>query len=234
MQEKITNLENILKSSIEKTGFSTITNSITLASNSPRRKDYISSFTKHMEILSVHCEESFSDLLTLRPLSSIAYYIALEKALSINLDNIRTRFVITADTLVYYNTPCKVLGKPIDKEDAREMLHFHLGKTHQVTTACVIIDLVKKSFSPIIDSAQIEFHSPTQEILLVIENYLLLKAPLGPLDKAGAYGYQEDLVRQHLIKSVNGDSATIVGFPLEKFTAFWKKEIGKSSSHTPV
>ena len=97
-----------------------------------------------------------------------------------------------------------MLGKPSDKDKAREMLKLLSGKTHRVITGVSIFYKGQNiSFSQVTD---VEFFHLTDD---EIENYIDTGEPL---DKAGAYGIQGKGAL--LIKRIKGDYYNVMGLPV--------------------
>src|SRR4030095_1728561 len=93
--------------------------------------------------------------------------------------------IIGADTIVVYKG--KILGKPVSKSDAMRMLGLLSGNEHKVYTGLIIIDKEIRSYS----------YSGS------------------PMDKAGAYGIQDDL-GSTFVEKITGDYFNIVGLPVVK------------------
>jgi septum formation protein len=146
--------------------------------------------------------------------------------------NADIRFIITADTLVAHDN--RILGKPNDIAEARRMLLGHLGQTHTVVSAAWIYDRLSHTEHPLIETAQVRFRPISPALENIIEDYLKLAAPEGPLDKAGAYGIQEPVIKTHFIEHVEGPHEAIVGFPLQSFLSLWHVMIldGGARCHT--
>lgn len=171
---------------------------IILASQSPRRKELLSELGFQFETLSLDVDETFPNDL---PASEIASYLSCLKADSYTLLK-ENELLITADTIVVYQD--KILGKPANKEEAKEMILELSGKIHQVYTSFTIRDLYKSK--TLTDVANVEFSEISgHEADFYIENFQ-------PMDKAGAYGIQEWLGMAK-IKSINGSFYTIMGLP---------------------
>lgn len=171
---------------------------IILASQSPRRKELLSELGFQFETLSLDVDETFPNDL---PASEIAAYLSCLKADSYTLLK-ENELLITADTIVVYQD--KILGKPANKEEAKEMILGLSGKIHQVYTSFTIRDLYKSK--TLTDVANVEFSEISgYEADFYIENFQ-------PMDKAGAYGIQEWLGMAK-IKSINGSFYTIMGLP---------------------
>ncbi len=147
----------------------------------------------------------------------VAQALALQKLQAVLAGSLSDsiRFVLTADTLVAHGE--HILGKPLHIQEAKHMLLGHLGQTHTVVSAAWLFDRQTQIEYPLQETAQVYFKSMCAETIEVIAQYLRLKPPHGPLDKAGAYGIQEPLVGDNLIDRIEGSYEAIVGFPLKSF-----------------
>ena len=101
---------------------------VILASNSPRREELLRGINIdfQVKVLSDIDETYPSDISA----KEIAEYVAKKKANSYTNTLKKDELLITADTIVILND--KVLGKPRNKEDAKEMLLSLSGKIHCV------------------------------------------------------------------------------------------------------
>lgn len=171
---------------------------ILLASNSPRRKELLTSLGYDFEVVSIDCDEVYPDSL---PVENIAAYLSELKSKSFrNLE--KDEVLITADTIVAINN--EVLGKPKDEFQAKEMLRKLSGQTHQVFTG-ITVRKKEKSISKT-DVASVEIDDLSDdEIDFYIKKYK-------PFDKAGSYGVQE-WFGMAKIKKIMGSYYTIMGFP---------------------
>ena len=129
--------------------------------------------------------------------------IARNKALAI--EHSTDEIVIAADTVVVLED--EIIGKPVDPEDAKNILRKLSGKTHRVITGVVIINGGKEiSFS---DITEVSFYQLTDEqIDYYISNY-------APFDKAGAYAIQE-WIGVTGIEKINGDFYNVMGLPVSR------------------
>jgi len=183
---------------------------IVLASNSPRRKELLSGLDLDYEIKTLpDIDESYPDNLEG---DDIAVYIAREKALAYAgymKDNI---FLITADTIVLLEG--KVYGKPVDLDDAKQMLRDLSGKTHRVITGvCITTKEKQKAFAV---SSEVRFAQLEEdEIIYYIDKYQ-------PLDKAGAYGVQE-WIGYIAVEYISGSYFNIMGLPIQRLYQELKK-----------
>ena len=171
---------------------------ILLASQSPRRKELLQNLGYDYEIVSVYCEEVFPENLKV---DEIAGFISKLKADAYQ-DLKENEVLITADTIVSIEN--EVLGKPIEKREALEMLKKLSGKMHQVYTGVTLKTL--SSSSTKIDVANVEFDIISdEEAEFYIDHFQ-------PFDKAGSYGIQEWLGMAK-VKKIEGSFYTIMGLP---------------------
>jgi septum formation protein len=171
---------------------------ILLASQSPRRKELLSSLGFDFEVVKIDCEEILPDHIKIE--NAASYLSELKADAFRNLE--KDEVLITADTVVAIDD--QILGKPLDEEDAKQMLSQLSGKTHQVFTG-ITIKTISKTFTET-DVADVEFeHISDDEIDFYTKNYK-------PFDKAGSYGIQEWLGMAK-IKKINGSFYTIMGLP---------------------
>lgn len=116
--------------------------------------------------------------------------------------------VATADTIVYLDG--KVMNKPADEEDARRMLGLLSGRTHQVYTGFTLLSVPDGKIVQDCGMTDVTFRQLDRE---EIDEYVRSGAPM---DKAGAYGIQDDLSAL-FVERINGDFYNVVGLPLPRF-----------------
>lgn len=174
---------------------------IILASQSPRRQQLLKEIVPHFEIDVSHIDESTS--LNLPPVFAVKD-IAYRKGVDI-LKNHPHDVIISADTIVVINN--QIIGKPSDEEDAKRILRLLSGQLHTVITAFCIFH----------DGTMTERTVHSQVIMNELSEALINEyvATGSPMDKAGAYGVQDNK-KYHLIKSVNGSIHNVMGFPIEE------------------
>ena len=129
--------------------------------------------------------------------------------------------VIAADTVVI-GPGEEILGKPLDKEDAFNMLRKLSGTTHSVISACAFCYRPKSSKSSKVDSNDISFATHTFAVAATVHFALLSDAEIQayvatqePMGKAGSYGIQG--IGGALISGIEGDYYTVMGMPLHGF-----------------
>ena len=107
-------------------------NKVILASASPRRKELLKKIVSDFEIIPSNVVETFPSTLDT---FQVALYLSNLKAYDIYLKN-QDSLVIGVDTIVVINNI--ILGKPSNKDNAREMLKALSGNMHYVITGVTI------------------------------------------------------------------------------------------------
>ncbi|WP_319800351.1 MULTISPECIES: Maf family nucleotide pyrophosphatase [unclassified Flavobacterium] len=174
---------------------------IILASNSPRRKQFLKDLGLTFTVKPANVNEAYPSHLKGK---DIALYIAQQKASVFN--NLEANeLVITCDTIVWIDDVA--LGKPENSADAKQMLQQLSGKTHEVISAVCIKSNQKEQL--FYDVTEVSFNTLNpSDIAYYVETFQ-------PFDKAGSYGIQEwiGLVG---IEKINGSYTNVVGMPMEK------------------
>lgn len=175
---------------------------IILASRSPRRQQLLHELGLKFDVVIKEYEEIYPEGLDG---GEIARYIANGKAASFRNELSDNEIVIAADTIVWCNG--KVLGKPVDQEDAVAILKEISGNTHEVITGVSIRSNSKEiTFS---ESTKVTFEAfSEEEIAYYIANYK-------PYDKAGAYGIQE-WIGIVACSHIDGSYFNVVGLPVQR------------------
>lgn len=115
--------------------------------------------------------------------------------------------VIGADTVVVLDGT--ILNKPVDAADARRMLGALSGRTHTVYTGVAVIDTASKRCVCDFEATEVTFRAlDDAEIALYV-------AGGSPLDKAGAYGIQDDFGAVFIAR-IDGCYYNVVGLPLTR------------------
>lgn len=171
---------------------------IILASQSPRRKELLSSLGVEFTTQSLNIDESYPSQLKG---AEITEYLVKKKSeffrkLSEN------EVLITADTIVWHKD--KALEKPKNEQEAFNMLRELSGENHQVFTSVGFT--TKTNFQVFTDKAEVSFLPISEE---EIQYYI---RQFNPMDKAGSYGIQE-WIGLAKINKIEGSYFTIMGFP---------------------
>jgi septum formation protein len=175
---------------------------IILASRSPRRQQLLRELGLKFDVVVHDYDESYPSGLNGE---EIARYVAYEKASIFRNKLSDNEIVIAADTIVWCNN--KVLGKPVDREDATAILKEISGNTHEVITGVSLRSNTRETtFS---DSTKVTFEAfSEEEINYYIKNY-------EPYDKAGAYGIQE-WIGIIACSHIDGSYFNVVGLPVQR------------------
>lgn len=175
-----------------------------LASQSPRRKLLLHQIGLRFVVRPSDVRE---DLWNHESPEHNAKRVALSKALAVSR-KLRRGIIVGADTIVVLGKT--VLGKPRTKSEAKMMLRRLSGRMHTVHTAFALIDAETKRRVVRIEKTKVWFRILTNK---EIEEYVKSGSPM---DKAGAYGIQDDYGAV-FVKRVEGCFYNVVGFPLTKF-----------------
>lgn len=176
---------------------------IILASNSPRRRELLSQAGIDFEVIPADIEEVICD----EAPDKVVMSLSKQKALWV-AENNPGRIVIGADTIVAYDG--EILGKPVDENEALDMLSMLSGRTHKVYTGVTIVRPGKDGFETE------TFAEETEVVMYQNDRQTLLEyiATGEPMDKAGAYGIQGR--GAVLVKEIKGDYNNVVGLPLAR------------------
>lgn len=189
---------------------------IVLASQSPRRIELLKRIIPEFEVKVSNIEDENNRVSVPWKLVEELSYQKAENISQQVLDGI----IIGADSVVVLHR--RILGKPIDANDAYNMLNSLSGKIHQVFTGFTIL---KKPQHIVIKD-----HAVTHVKFRKLESWEIEKYIESgqPLDKAGSYGIQDD--GAVFVESITGCYYNVVGLPITKiFLALKKllKEEGK-------
>lgn len=189
---------------------------IILASASPRRRELLEQIGIEFDVVvSSESEENIDKAL---PPDVYTTELALLKAAAAakTLASLKKygKIIISADTVVYCDG--KILGKPKDADDARNILMKLSGSTHEVYTGfCVMRTEDGYAVSKSVKTT-VKFKNLTDTM---IDGYIRTQEPF---DKAGAYGIQG--MGSVLIDEIIGDYFNVVGLPLSALYEVLKSE----------
>ncbi len=172
---------------------------IYLASASPRRKELLKQVGISFKVMPSTVEEN----ITKEKPDEVAVDVCGKLAAEGKEDFV----VIGADTVV--SAWGKILGKPVDKEDASRMLKDLQGGSHQVYTGVTLAWKYKDMqpmFMTFSECTDVTMYAMTDE---EIQGYVDSGEPM---DKAGAYAIQ-GLCAAH-IQGICGDYNNVVGLPV--------------------
>jgi len=184
---------------------------IILASRSPRRVELLKQIGLDCKIYPADIDES-----QLPDESPVQYVtrLAQEKAaacVTLLAAEYQDYPVVAADTTVALSG--LVLGKPLDDNDARDMLASLSGSTHQVHTAVALN--FNGEIEVLLSSTNVEMMPLSAE---QIEEYI---ATGDHRDKAGSYGIQG--LAGAWIKRIEGSYTGVMGLPIFETAALLRK-----------
>jgi septum formation protein len=181
---------------------------IILGSSSPRRKTILQNLIDEFEIINPDVKEAALDGET--PIR-FSERISKEKAGSILKNNSKNSgsLIISCDTIVTIDN--RIIGKPINFQDAVNILKILSGKTHEVISSITLVYSNGSKSKNITDSevSRITFKS------IIDEEIIKYLKKIDYMDKAGAYAIQE--YGSSLIESIDGSVTNVIGFPVRLF-----------------
>ena len=188
---------------------------IILASTSPRRADLLRESGVNFQVVKPEVEEWVAaDFPEMAP-GDLARGNAMLKAKEVAGRHPK-KPVLAADTLVACES--RVLGKPADESEAKEMLGWLSGRTHEVITAVIFILPLGKKLREAVVRTRVKFRELSEES---ISGYVW---EVEVLDKAGAYALQDGGDR--LVEWVEGSRSNVIGLPME-IVLPWCEEWGE-------
>ena len=174
---------------------------IILASASPRRRELLEQIGITAMVQAVDIDESRNRD---EPVIDFVERLAMDKAQRgfDTVKNVEALPVLGSDTIIEIGG--MVLGKPRDREHAKEILTMLSGQVHQVHTSVAIVTQERK----VIETSSTHVHFKILEAD-EIDSYI----NTGEADdKAGAYAIQG--IAAQFVKNINGSYSGVMGLPL--------------------
>lgn len=176
-----------------------------LASQSPRRRELLARTGLEFEVIPSDVDEKITKEIP----SDVVMELAHQKAENVygKITDLNDYTVIGSDTIVVYRD--EILGKPVDKQEAYDMLSMLADRTHQVYTGVSLIQKKKNG-----EKKTKTFFVQTDVTLYPIDKEDLHRyvESKDPMDKAGAYGIQGNFAIH--VKEIKGDYNNVVGLPI--------------------
>lgn len=177
---------------------------IILASQSPRRAHLLRQIGLTFQVRPSDIPETID---TAASSEANVERLALLKANEV-ASSVEDGIVIGSDTIVVIDG--EVLGKPATPDEAERMLARLSGRTHTVFTGFALVDAASKKSYIGHERTEVTFRPlHASEIATYVRSG-------SPMDKAGAYGIQDDFGAV-FVERIVGDYYTVVGFPLSRF-----------------
>ncbi|MGI6211710.1 MAG: Maf family protein [Anaerovoracaceae bacterium] len=187
---------------------------IILASGSPRRREILERAGLNPLILPAGVDETLPE--GIRPDDAVMY-LSLKKALFTEKRILGEEpgeaapgslrdLIITADTVVTKNG--LIMGKPVDRDDAYQMIDRIRGTNHQVMTGVTLLLPGAAARRTFVDVTEVWLKDiPEEELLQYIETD-------EPYDKAGGYAIQ--LTFSRYVDHIEGSCDNVVGLPFDR------------------
>ena len=178
-------------------------NQLILASSSPRRIQLL----RECNISFKAIKHSFNeDLIKNKNPVKLTKLLAYNKALSIaKKSEYNKMYVLGVDTLVVIKN--KILGKPLNKEEAKNFILMLSNKTHRVISGISIINIEKSIYLTRKSISWVKFMKINEKF---IKYYLDNNLWEG---YAGGYAIQESIFNL-IVKKIKGSYSNIVGLPV--------------------
>lgn len=171
-----------------------------LASTSPRRRELLSCLGIDFRVAPPSTLENMLPDETPR---EMVERLALSKAMSV-AGSLSGGLVIGADSVVVLDG--RVLGKPVNSAQAREMLRSLRSREHRVMTGLALVDAANQDTRVTSESSLVTMRDYSDEQL---EAYV---ASGEPMDKAGAYAVQDTVFKP--AQRLEGCYTNVMGLPL--------------------
>jgi septum formation protein len=184
------------------TGFTPDSRPLVLASSSPRRNELLRGYGYRFRVVEPDPSAECGICSRETPPELVAR-LAYQKAANV-IDKIDQGLVVACDTVA----EClgMILGKPVDRIHAREMLRRLRGREHRVYSGVCVWDRATAHRSVQVDVATLLMQAISDEEL---EAYLDTEQWMG---KAGSLGFQDG---PPWIELLHGSATNVVGLPME-------------------
>lgn len=183
---------------------------VILASSSPRRRALLEQMGLRFAVVPSDADETLRPGL---PPQQAAGELARRKA-AVIAEQYPQALVIAADTLVAVDGV--LLGKPLDTQDAADMLRHLSGREHEVVTGLCVVWQGRQHVA--CESTAVRFDTLREE---EIDRYIRTGEPM---DKAGAYGIQGRA--GVFVSGIRGCYYNVMGLPLARLKALLMEALG--------
>jgi septum formation protein len=184
---------------------------IVLASGSPRRAEILNSVGWKFARAVPDIDESEREG---EPAEDYVLRLACEKAEAV-AKSFPNAIVLAADTTVVIEG--RIIGKPVDLDDARRMLRMLAGVWHEVLTGIAISE--DGSIRSAMQRTRVKFAVMSEDEI----DFLAVNGD--PLDKAGAYAVQAQAAL--FIEGIEGDYWNVVGLPISLVYELLRERVRK-------
>lgn len=175
-------------------------NAIILASESTRRVDILRTLGIPFSIIPPDIDETRRLEETPR---EYVLRVSYEKAHKVGR-HFPDKWVIGADTIVVYKN--RILGKPVNENEAFKTLQLLKGKWHKVITGFCVLNVDREITCHDAVETRVFMKDLVDEEIM---NYIRTSEPL---DKAGSYAVQGK--GGYMVKEIKGSYSNVVGLPI--------------------
>ncbi len=123
--------------------------------------------------------------------------------------------ILSADTVVSVDN--RILGKPRDESEARQMLRLLSGRSNEVVSGITLLGRGKLCSAHEVTGVDFDVLDEG-----TIRSYILREAPY---DKAGAYAIQGAACS--FIRGIRGDYFNVVGLPVHRLCTLYRETYGE-------
>lgn len=180
-----------------------------LASSSPRRTALLRQIGLQFNVHPSHIDETIDEEVT--PEEHVLI-LSERKARSVAM-HFASGIVLGADTIVVIDR--EIINKPRSAEEAVRMLKQLSGRRHAVFTGISLVNAGTGAMTQVAEKTAVWFRP------LEMDEIKAYVATGSPLDKAGAYGIQDDFGAV-FVEKVNGCFYNVVGLPLARFYQMYR------------
>ncbi len=186
---------------------------VILASNSARRKEILRDMGIRYEVLPSGADETVPEG---TPPDAMVEELSARKAASVAAVCGEDDVIIAADTVVAADG--RIIGKPVDFDDARAILSFLSDREHAVYTGVTV-----RRGEEVLTS-----HSATAVFMRRAEDWEIEKyvQSTNPMDKAGGYGIQE--FAGTFVSRIDGEYSGVVGLPMCLLSQMLRELLGEA------
>ena len=177
---------------------------LVLASRSPRRKQLLRQLGLKFDCIPSTVDEIIDGPATPEEHVTI---LAERKARDIGF-KIPAGVILGADTIVVHDG--EIIEKPVSEDDAVRILQRLSDQRHEVFTGYSLVEVPSWRILTTFEKTEVWFRAlETDEIVSYVKSG-------SPMDKAGAYGIQDDFGAV-FVRRIAGDYYNVVGLPLCSF-----------------
>jgi len=177
-----------------------------LASRSPRRRQLLAEAGYQFEVIEP-AETAECGVCSGENPAQLVARLAYQKAADVAA-RVARGVILGCDTVAECSG--QILGKPLDEDHARRMLHALRGREHRVLSGLCLWERPEGRPEVRVEITRLEMDSLTDA---QIDEYLRSGAWEG---KAGAFGYQD---RLGWVRVLEGSETNVVGLPMELLAA---------------